>query len=329
MLLYICCIYVLWAGGLNHNKKFVCCTSTFLKLVKQCIPSKTVTIRGDDKPWHDSEIRSFTRKRDKQKRKAIKTGNPNDWRTYKKLRNKVNNLKKHAKESFFNNLELSISDFYNNDKKKFWKVIRHLVKNKDSSSLLPPLLDPDHIDQRRFGFVDSEKAEILNKYFVSISTVDDSNTNLPKFNQKCQNLLSNIEFSPEEIESLIKILNVNKATGPDIISNKMLKPVSKEISLPLSILFNRSFREGRFSQSWKQANVLPLFTQGDKSMPSNYRPVSLLSGVGKIQERLVFKHIYNHMNDNNLLYKYQSVFFTQPFNYLSTTRYLSSHLSSF
>ena len=226
----------------------------------------------------------------------------------KKLRNKVNNLKKHAKESFFNNLELSISDFYNNDKKVFGKVIRHLVKNKDSSSLLPPLLDPDHIDQRRFGFVDSEKAEILNKYFVSISTVDDSNTNLPNFNQKCQNLLSNIECSPEEIESLIKILNVNKATGPDIISNKMLKPVSKEISLPLSILFNRSFREGRFSQSWKQANVLPLFKQGDKSLPSNYRPVSLLSGVGTIQERLVFKHIYNHMNDNNLLYKYQSGF---------------------
>ena len=59
-------------------------TSTFLKLEKQCIPSKTVTIRGDDKPWYDSEIRSFTRKRDKQKRIAIKTGNPNDWGTYKK-----------------------------------------------------------------------------------------------------------------------------------------------------------------------------------------------------------------------------------------------------
>ena len=72
-------------------------------------------------------------------------------------------------------------------RKKKWKVIRHLVKNKDSSSLLPPLLDPGHIDQRRFGFVDSEKAEIL-KYFVSISTVDDSNTNLTNFNQMCQNL---------------------------------------------------------------------------------------------------------------------------------------------
>ena len=298
--------YCLLQGTLDEATELF--TSVFLKFVKQCIPSKNVTIRGDDKPWYDSEIRSFTRKRDKQKRKAIKTGNSNDWSIYKHLRNKVNNLKKHAKELFFNNLELSINDFFDNDKKKFWKIIRHFVKDKDSSSLLPPILDPDNTNQNKFGFLDSEKAEILNKYFVSISTVDDSTTHLPNSEQKCQNLLSSIECSPDEIESLIKLLNVNKATGPDIISNKMLKPVSKEISLPLSILFNRSFREGKFANLWKRANVLPLFKQGDKSLPSNYRPVSLLSGVGKIQEKLVFKHIYNHMNDNNLLYKYQSGF---------------------
>ena len=101
---------------------------------------------------------------------------------------------------------------------------------------------------------------------------------------------------------------MTKATGTDIISNKMLKSVSEEISIPLSILFNRSFREGKFAQTWKKANVLPLFKQGDNSLPSNYRPVSLLSGVGKLHERKVFKHIYNHLIDSNLLYKYQSGF---------------------
>ena len=191
---------------------------------------------------------------------------------------------------FFNNLGLSISDFYNNDKRKLWTQMT-LVKIFFF-----------------FFFLDSEKAEILNKYFVSISTVDDNNTQLPGFEQKCQSLLTDIECSPDEIETLIKLLNVNKATGPDIISNKMLKSVSEEISVPLSILFNRSFREGKFAQTWKKANVLPLFKQGDKSLPSNYRPVSLLSGVGKLQERIVFKHIYNHLIDNNILYKYQSGF---------------------
>ena len=59
---------------------------------------------------------------------------------------------------------------------------------------------------------------------------------------------------------------------------------------------------------WKESNVLPLHKKGDKSQPSNYRPISLLSNIAKLQERIVFKNIYNHLHDNNLLYKYQSGF---------------------
>ena len=100
----------------------------FLELVKTCIPSKKVTFRPDDKPWYNSEIRRTSRKRDRLKSKAIKTGKISDWNSYKKLRNKVNNQKKQAKEIFFNNLELSITDFHKNDKRKFWQVVRHFVK---------------------------------------------------------------------------------------------------------------------------------------------------------------------------------------------------------
>ena len=53
-------------------------------------------------------------------------------------------------------------------------------------------------------------------------------------------------------------MNPNKATGPDEISNRILKAVAKEISTPLNILFNRSFREGKFSDIWKFSNVILL-----------------------------------------------------------------------
>ena len=66
--------------------------------------------------------------------------------------------------------------------------------------------------------------------------------------------------------------------------------------------------EGVFPDKWKLGNLVPLFKKGDKSIPANYRPVSLLSNLGKIQERIVFKHLYNHLYSNNLLYKYQSGF---------------------
>ena len=103
-------------------------------------------------------------------------------------------------------------------------------------------------------------------------------------------------------------MNPNKASGPDGIRNKMLKPVSKEIPVPLSILFNRSFMDGKFSKLWKRSNLIPLPKKGDNSDPSSFHPVSLLSGIGKLQERIVFKNIYNFLNENNLIYKYQSGF---------------------
>ena len=151
-----------------------------------------------------------------------------------------------------------------------------------------------------------KKAECLNNYFTSISNVDDSNTQLPFPQIKCQHTVSSISCKPPEVEALINLLNPNKATGPDNVSNKMLKAVAKEISLSLSLLFNRSFTF--FADSLKILNVVPLFKKDNKSLPSSYRPISLLSNIGKLQERIAFKHIYNHFHVNQLLYKYQSGF---------------------
>ena len=72
----------------------------------------------------------------------------------------------------------------------------------------------------------------------------------------------------------------------------MLKSVSKTVPKPLCILMSRSFYEGIFPDIWKLANVIPTFKKGDKSQPSNYRPVAVLSCIGKLQERIVFKNMY-------------------------------------
>ena len=88
----------------------------------------------------------------------------------------------------------------------------------------------------------------------------------------------------------------------------MLKGVTKSVSKPFCRLMNRSFDEDIFPEIWKLANVIPIFKKGDKFQPSNYRPVALLSCVGKLQERIVFKNMYNFLLDNNLSYNYQSGF---------------------
>ena len=92
-----------------------------MELIHECVPNKVVLIRPNDKPWYDSTIRSYTR-RDRLKRKAVKTTRTEDWRKYKNMRNKVNNLKKYAKERFFNNIENTLIETSDLNPKAYWQL---------------------------------------------------------------------------------------------------------------------------------------------------------------------------------------------------------------
>ena len=99
-----------------------------------------------------------------------------------------------------------------------------------------------------------EKAEILNKYFCSISNLKDENKVLPDFDCRCLNVLSDIEVCEQDVIDIISTLKVDSAVGHDIISTRMLLAVKGEIAKPLSMLFNRSLKEMFFTDQWKVAH---------------------------------------------------------------------------
>ena len=118
---------------------------------------------------------------------------------------------------------------------------------------------------------------------------------------------------------MLKSLDTTKATGPDGISPKLLYEAGYSIVPSLTKLFNLCLTNSKFPSMWKLANVLPLRKKGDASDFNNYRPVSLLSCTSKLLERIVFKHVFNYIRDNNILTPHQSGF--QPGD--STTHQLS------
>ena len=61
-------------------------------------------------------------------------------------------------------------------------------------------------------------------------------------------------------------------------------------------------------QTWKIDNVSPVPKNNDLSFPSSYRPISLLSNLDKVFERAIFKHVHNHLLDNDILTEFQSGF---------------------
>ena len=100
----------------------------------------------------------------------------------------------------------------------------------------------------------------------------------------------------------------NKASRGDLISHRVLKQTCYTIVNSLYILFNRSLSKCHFLLLCKSSVVIPLFKKGEADVPSNYRPISLLSTIGKIIERIIHKHLYNVLVSNNLIFKQQSGF---------------------
>ena len=96
-------------------------------------------------------------------------------------------------------------------------------------------------------------------------------------------------------------LNISKASGPDGISNRILRECADSLCVPLARLFNMSFQSGTFPASWKTANVVPIYKKNDRQKVSNYRPVSLLCTLSKVMERIVHTRLYEHCVSNNLL----------------------------
>ena len=115
-------------------------------------------------------------------------------------------------------------------------------------------------------------------------------------------------LTPLEVNETIQLLDANKAVGPDLIHNKLLLASADYISEPLSIIFNKCLYESRFPCSWKTAHVTPIHKKGPKNTCNNYRPISLLSCVGKLFEKCVQKHIFNYLRENDILTHSQSGF---------------------
>ena len=106
----------------------------------------------------------------------------------------------------------------------------------------------------------------------------------------------------------MKSLVTGKASGPDLLNNKILKELADVIAAPLTDRFNSSLLRATVPEIWKQANVTPVHKKDSKSNVENYRPISLLSSVGKTFERVIYKQIHNFLLENQVITPFQSGF---------------------
>ena len=139
----------------------------------------------------------------------------------------------------------------------------------------------------------TDKANLFGSYFSANSSLSDSNAPDPP-TQPLSNPIPSIIISARKVRRVLRSLKTDKASGPDGIPPRFLKEFADELAPVLCRLFRLILISCTYPSSWKHALIQPVPKKGDRSNPSNYRPIALTSAVAKVFETLLNSHFIKH-----------------------------------
>lgn len=103
-------------------------------------------------------------------------------------------------------------------------------------------------------------------------------------------------ITANEILLIIHELKNKKSVGYDNVSTSLVKYCAIILSDILEKLFNSCVEQGYYPDELKKARVIPIYKKGDPLNVDNYRPISLLSLINQIFEKLLYKRVLSHLN---------------------------------
>jgi len=242
-------------------------------------------------PWINAHIKHLSNKKRRLYNKARSSSLNSDWDTYKSFKRYMQRECRKAHNSYFSRLFDTTSS---HGSKKFWSYIK---SQRNEQSGVPTLEKDNEM------FTDNAaKADILNDQFSSVFTIDNSAADsIPSLDGPSFPDIPSIQIEIDGVSHLLQELDPHKASGPDGISARFLKETSTSIAPAITLIFNASLAQGKLPQDWKNAFVTPVYKKGSRTVPSNYRPISLTCICCKIFEHIISSSITNHLNSHNII----------------------------
>lgn len=200
---------------------------------------------------------------------------------------------------------VTISKFKNNSR-QLWRATK-LIKNK--YNFTPPLKD----SSKSILLTDQEKAnEIASSFckshYITYNDKSDNptetavNSSFQNINFFCDQVKESDMPKPKEISNIIHFLKNRKSPGHDGINNILLKKLPKKAIVHMGYIFRACVRNAYFPSCFKCAKVIAIPKPGkDLSSANNYRPISLLSTIGKILEKILKKRLNNYIQSKDIL----------------------------
>ena len=302
-------------------------TTHFCSILNRVAPLKEVRVKQRTEPWFDSEIHDLIQQRDCSLKLFRNKKSSEEYEKYVALRNKVNYKIKDAKANYY---KANVMENKNNPK-KLWSFLKELGANK---KCLTKVTNFGLMIKDKITFAKLAVATHFNHFFSNIA--DKLVNKLPpakgiygkqfvKSFYKTNSILSLKLVTTDKVLKLLTELNSQKATGLDGLPAKFLKDGASTIAKPLSHIINMSITSGQIPKELKCAKIVPIYKKKLKTDPGNYRPVSILSIISKIFEKVVCEQLSDYLECNNLMYDLQSGF-RQNFSTDSCLIHLSDYI---
>ena len=280
-------------------------TEVFKAILDKHAPIMVIQNRKSYVPYISKELKAEMKSRDELKVRAAKSGTIADYDLYKRKRNEVLMTLKTAKEDYFKQ-KFSDVDQTPGD---VWKTaFRVLGKNKSefpSQILIGQELcsSPNTI------------AEKMNQYFIEKISIIKRNspttpqaplTELQAFLK--DKLVTGERFAFSEVDDtevikLIKTMKGKKSCGIDWICGYSLKLAAKDLVSEIACLINISIKSGQFYSKWKYSKILPGYKNKGSAYDARfYRPISNLSELSKLAEKVVHQQVYQYLHGHSLIH---------------------------
>lgn len=277
----------------NIDLKVDILNNVILSLFDFYAPVKTVKISKRSAPWLTGALKMLMRSRDKALLKFKKTKNYIDWNFYKYMRNEVNHAIKREKTAFYQYRCRNVTQ------KNLWKELKTLNlqtnKNHDNQTLPLQLQDPT----------------LINDHFLSTPNLvpDTETVNFLKTNKRNNNMQS-LNFHHTSADDIYKALLSIKsnAMGPDGLSITMLLMCCPRVLPIIEHIFNFIITHNIYPAVWKKSIVFPLPKTNNPENFNDLRPISLLSVLSKVLEKILDEQIRSFLDANHILPVHQSGF---------------------
>jgi hypothetical protein len=266
----------------------------FLKICNKHAPLQTRRLKDRKNPWVTPDILSMMYERDYLKRKAIFCKDPHVWSQYTSIRNKITQMLRDAKSRY----ATTKLNEHSNDSRKMWKILNNLTgrdKRKNSSSNIT--------------------AEKYNDFFNSVGIKTISHLQPGTTNEiywKCSKSIHEFNFQEISCESVKKLLmKLGDDSNVDILGfdSKLVFHANNIISPILCKFFNMSLSTNIVLQDWKLSRITPVYKgKGKYDEECNYRPLSVISHVAKVMEKLVQHQVVNFLLTHKLITTDQSAY---------------------